>query len=104
MKGIAEMFAELDGRDRYHETLEIVGAAKRADAVGRTRLWRILNPAKFRAQRNSAKNKAATSAWRKRNRARMNQQRKAYEAKDRERTRAAWRRRQNAYRARKRAA
>lgn len=96
---IAELFAELDGQERYELALERVGHHKRAEATERTRQWRKDNPKRFRElrrrfnrnyeQRHPEKRRAAAQRYR---------------DKHREKVREAWRRNTAAYRARKKAA
>lgn len=82
MKGIAEMFAELDGRQRYVDAFEIHAARARSDAVERTAQWRKANPKRAREILRASKRR--------------------WEARNPEHARASRRRRSALYRARKR--
>ena len=96
MIGIAELFASLDGYERYADALDIVAAQKRAAAIERTRLWRALNPAKYRALNRRTKQQA-----RARNPEAYREQKRRYRETHRELVHA-WRRNEAAARARKR--
>lgn len=107
MQGIAEMFAELDGYGRYDEALEAfarsVDFQRRRDAVERTRLWRKMNPEKFRAQSRRNWKRWAARNPEKAKAVHAENKRRARE-RNPEKFRAMWRRNTAAYRARKKAA
>jgi hypothetical protein len=109
--GIAEMFAELDGRDRYDLELARLFAWQRATrnakSVERMRRWRKQNPDKMRAQ-----SRRGIKRWRDRFKANdpdgfrawSNAKQRRYRERNRDRVRASWRRNSAAYAARKREA
>ena len=99
MKGIAEMFAELDGYDAYDDALYQRSVNHRARAVERTRQWRKDNP-----KRQAQIAKRYRIAWRKRNPDKLRAAKAKHRNKNRERYRALWRKNSAKYQAKKRAA
>lgn len=99
MKGIAELFAELSGYRQYDELLEQITVKRHASAVERVRLWRIQNPARWRAMK-----KAQHKRWRKKHPDKVRAARARQRAKRPEHYRELNRQHAAAYRARKRAA
>lgn len=100
MKGIAEMFAELDGYDRYQESLEVFTTQKRARAVAATAEWRKRNPEKARKNLR-ASHKRWTQRYPEKAKAGKKRRAKVWRDRNREKVRAAWRKSSAAYRARK---
>ncbi len=101
MKGIAEMFAALDGYDRYYDDLVDFDIAKRKRAVQRTAEWRKLNPKKARANLKRSRlrwRKRYPEKWRAKKKRRYERRKKL----DAEKLRAQWRKSTAAYRERKR--
>jgi hypothetical protein len=103
--GIAEMFAALDGYERYHHALAVWASERYADterraiAVDKTRAWRKANPEKAREL-----GRRMHHAWKASNpegyRAKNRRSTKSYRARHPEKVRAWNRKHQNARRAR----
>jgi hypothetical protein len=93
------MFDGLNGYEQYEDAIYQRGIDKRAEAVERTRLWRILNPAKFRKTR-----RAWVKRWRLKNPSKVKAQRQRQYNRKRqkspEKLRAQWRQNQQRRRAR----
>lgn len=96
MTGIVELFADLDGRQRYEDALVVWAAFSRARAVENTRQWRKRNPDKWRISRRNSRKR-----WLKRNPDKAKAIKQRYRAKNIERVREWNRRNQRACRARK---
>lgn len=87
LDGIAEMFAELTGRDRLWEAIERYAAGHNAREYSYLKEWRARNREKVRAY-----NRRSTKAWKKRNRDKVKAAHARYRVKHPDVVRAAWRR------------
>lgn len=99
LKGIAELFADLDGYAGYQDAMEEEFPRARAKAVAVTKAWREANPK--RHQQNARK---ARATYRKRYPERVAKLKRGYIDRNRAHMREVWKRNSRAYKLRKLAA